>query len=147
MRWKYILAAMIGAFLGFTAQLVADQAHIPAVFVNSALPGEFADEPHPYTWAYQADGRYLGTPYSTLDRKLAYPGLPKDVPTSMKVPTSKKGEWLALYYQLRLLDWLRERAEDALRCASIGAALSGFSLFAVDHFRATRKTRSAASAS
>jgi len=146
MRWQYILAAVIGAFFGFTALLVADQSHIPAVFVSSTLPGEFADQPHPYTWSNGADGRELGTPYKTIDGKLAYPGLPKGVPISVHVPAKQKPQWLMLWCQLRFLDWLLYRGEEALRCAAIGAVLSVFSLFAVEHIRAKRKPRSTASA-
>jgi hypothetical protein len=142
---RFIIGGLLGAFLGFTGQLVADMTRfidIPhlswksaaIVSVPSDIPRLFSDGP-PYYWAYSPNGRVIGTPYMSVDRR---PVLPKNVVVSVTPSANQKSQWQTLWYQLLFLNWLQQDGEVAGRTAAIAALLAALAVFGVDCLRRKR---------
>jgi len=134
MPWRYIACALLGGLLGFAGQFLADEASpngtphssdspSAAVSITSNIPSGLPGDA-PYVWAYRYNGRSLGTPYQLMDRTLAYPGVPNDVPKSFAPSTDRKSEWQQLWCQLMFLDWLKKRGDVASLMAAVAATLA-----------------------
>lgn len=144
MRWQFAVVVLVGGLLGFSVQYAADHP-CNLVFVSSSYPPPFPED-GPYTWAYDANGRFLGSPYFTEDGKSAYPGLPEELPKFLAPPSSQKAHWQLLFYQLVFLDWLKNKGEEAARSAEIGALLGAASFLGIKRLQAAKNSQNVATA-
>lgn len=137
MSWSYMVVALVGAFIGFAGQFIADY-RCNAVVVDSSYKA-FPDEGH-YSWVYTLDDRCLGSPYHTEDGKIAYPGVPDTVPKYVTPPAADKSRWRILFHQLHFLYWLQWRGELATRNALITSLLSLLLVFSAKRLQSRRNS-------
>jgi hypothetical protein len=90
--------------------------------IASKTPSCFPNDA-PYYWMYFEDHRFFSTPYTLADGTRAYPGVPESFPKSVSPPSGKKVKWRILWYQLLVLDWLKDRGEAGCHTAAVTACI------------------------